>query len=385
LAAPEPIGVYVHWPFCLAKCPYCDFNSHVREAIDQAGWRAALLAELGHAASAEAPGRAVATVFFGGGTPSLMDPATVGAVLEGIAARFTLADDIEITLEANPTSVEAARFQGFRAAGVNRVSIGVQALDDDALRFLGRHHSAAEAARAVDLACATFPRASLDLIYARPGQTPAAWRAELQRALAFGTTHLSAYQLTIEPGTHFHSLARQGTLPTLDEDTATTLWETTQEVLAGAGLLAYEVSNHARAGDACRHNLIYWRTGDWIGLGPGAHGRIGAGAGRRTVVRARLPETWRALVAAHGHGTETTTVLDPDDVVDETLLMGLRLDEGIARDRFARATGRALDDVLPADRLAPLVAGGFLVADSAGVRATPRGRAVLNSVIARLV
>lgn len=385
MAAPDPIGVYVHWPFCLAKCPYCDFNSHVRAAIDQAGWRAALLAELDHAASKEASERAVATVFFGGGTPSLMDPAIVGAVLDTIAARFALADDVEVTLEANPTSVEAARFTGFRAAGVNRVSIGVQALDDDALRLLGRHHSASEAARAVDLACAIFPRASLDLIYARPGQTPDAWRAELARALAFGTTHVSAYQLTIEPGTHFHGLHRQGALPTLDEDVAITLWETTQDILAGAGFRAYEVSNHARPGEECRHNLIYWLAGDWIGLGPGAHGRIGEGAGRRAIVRARLPETWRALVAAHGHGTESTTVLDPDDAVEEALLMGLRLDEGIARDRFARATGRALDDALRADRLAPLVAGGFVVADAAGIRATARGRAVLNSVIAHLV
>ncbi|MEX2649102.1 MAG: radical SAM family heme chaperone HemW, partial [Alphaproteobacteria bacterium] len=283
-------GIYVHWPFCRSKCPYCDFNSHVRESIDEARWREGLLAELDHAAGAEAPGRTVGSVFFGGGTPSLMAPATVGAVLDRIAARFTVAADVEVTLEANPTSVEAANFAGYRAAGVNRASIGVQALDDVALVFLGRRHAAAEAIEAVGRAVASFPSASLDLIYARPGQTPAAWRAELGRALALGTEHVSAYQLTIEPGTRFHTLARLGELAAPDEDTATALWDVTQEVLERAGMPAYEVSNHARGGRECRHNLVYWRAGDWIGVGPGAHGRVGAGAIRPANARPRAPD-----------------------------------------------------------------------------------------------
>jgi oxygen-independent coproporphyrinogen-3 oxidase len=385
LAAEEPIGAYIHWPFCLSKCPYCDFNSHVRETIDEARWQSALMAEIDHAAVAEAPRRSVGSVFFGGGTPSLMAPATVGAVLDRLAQRFAMAADAEITLEANPTSVEAGRFRGYRAAGVNRVSVGVQALDDAALGFLGRHHSAAEAVRAVATAVAVFPRASLDLIYARPGQTAAAWRGELADALALGTEHVSVYQLTIEPGTKFHTLHRRGDLAVPDEDTASALWDVTQEVLDGAGLEAYEVSNHARPGAACRHNLVYWRAGEWIGLGPGAHGRLGAGATRRGTVRARAPETWLGLVETRGHGTETDQPIERDVTVAETLMMGMRLAEGIGRNRFAQATGCALDDVLRREILDPLVAGGFLVADAAGVRATPAGRAVLNAVLARLM
>ncbi len=378
------IGVYVHWPFCLAKCPYCDFNSHVRETIDEARWRAALLAEIDHAAT-EAPGATVATVFFGGGTPSLMAPATVAAVLDRLARRFAIAPDVEITLEANPTSVEAERFRGFRDAGVNRASIGVQALDDRALAFLGRHHSAAGAARAVGTALAVFPRASLDLIYGRPGHRPEDWRAELERALAFGTEHLSAYQLTIEPGTRFHALHQRGELELPDEATLFELWQTTQEVLAAAGLEAYEVSNHARPGAACRHNLIYWRSGTWLGLGPGAHGRIGAAPTRQSTRRARAPETWLGLVERRGHGIEDQATLGADEVVTEAVMMGLRLSEGLDAARFRQATARELADVLPGRRTAPLVAGGLLEADERGVRATAAGRAVLDAVIRRLL
>jgi oxygen-independent coproporphyrinogen-3 oxidase len=382
--AAAPLGIYVHWPFCRSKCPYCDFNSHVREAIDEDRWRAALLAELDHAARTEAPGRSVGSVFFGGGTPSLMAPSTVGALLERIGARFALRRDVEISLEANPTSVESRNFQGYRAAGVDRVSIGVQALDDAALAFLGRRHSSSEALKAIEQALARFPRASLDLIYARPGQTPRDWRAELGRALAIGTEHISLYQLTIEPGTRFHTLNRLGRIASPDEDAAWALWEVTQEATEGAGLPAYEVSNHARPGAECRHNLVYWRAGDWIGIGPGAHGRIGQGTARRAVARARAPEAWLKLVDAKGHGTVTDAALPASDIIDETLMMGLRLAEGIDRARFETTTGVALDDAVPPDRAAPLIEAGLIESDARGLRATPRGRAVLNAVLARL-
>ena len=265
-------GLYVHWPFCLSKCPYCDFNSHVRDGVDHGRWRAALLAELDHYGAATA-GRRLTSIFFGGGTPSLMDPGTVGAVIARAGLHWRPAGDIEITLEANPTSVEAERLADFRDAGVNRVSLGVQSLDDDALRFLGRGHSAAEALRAVDLAAGLFARTSFDLIYARPGQDVAAWQRELDRALAHAGDHLSVYQLTIEPGTAFHQAHRRGDLAVPSGDAAAALYEATQVALDAAGLPAYEISNHAAPGAACRHNLTYWRYGDYAGIGPGAHGR----------------------------------------------------------------------------------------------------------------
>jgi oxygen-independent coproporphyrinogen-3 oxidase len=282
----DAFAIYVHWPFCVAKCPYCDFNSHVRARVDEAGWRDALLAELDFEAG-RTRGRTVTSVFFGGGTPSLMAPETVGAVLERIAARWTLAPGAEVTLEANPNSAEAAKFRALAASGVNRVSIGVQALDDAALRFLGRAHDSGEARRAVAAAQAAFGRVSFDLIYARPGQTPAAWAAELDDALAMAGEHLSLYQLTIEPGTRFAQLAARGDLATPDAEAAAELWETTQERLARAGMPAYEVSNHARPGAESRHNLVYWRYQDHVGVGPGAHGRIGVDGRKRATRRAR--------------------------------------------------------------------------------------------------
>ncbi|MSP67291.1 MAG: coproporphyrinogen III oxidase [Alphaproteobacteria bacterium] len=384
VAEADGFGVYVHWPFCQSKCPYCDFNSHVRERIDQRRWRAALLAEIDHAAAAEAPGMRATSLFFGGGTPSLMAPETVAAVIERVRAHFATDGALEITLEANPTSVEAARLKAFRDAGVNRVSIGVQALDDASLRFLGREHGAAEAMAAVATARALFANVSLDLIYARPGQTVAAWEAELTSALRLGTDHLSAYQLTIERGTRFHTLHARGQIALPDADTAAALFEATDSVLGAAGLAAYEVSNHARPGLACRHNLTYWRSEPYVGVGPGAHGRTPGGS-RQATVRRRAPEAWLAAVEGCGHGTESVVPVAPEETVVEALMMGLRLAEGIDAARFQRLTGRTLAEAVAPGSLARLVAGGFLVADASGLRATPAGRRVLNAVLAELV
>ncbi len=377
-------GIYVHWPFCLQKCPYCDFNSHVREGVDEARWRAALLTEIDHAAG-EAPDRTVTSVFFGGGTPSLMGPATVAALIERLAERWPLDPDVEITLEANPTSVEARRFAGYRAAGVNRVSLGVQSLDDAALRFLGRGHSAAEARTAVATAHAHFERVSFDLIYARPGQTTAAWRAELGEALGLAGEHLSLYQLTIEPGTRFHNLARRGLLAVPDGDAAAALYDTTQEAMDAAGLPAYEISNHARPGAASRHNLTYWRSGDYVGIGPGAHGRVTDRGAALAVRRIRSPERWLAAVERGGVGTEECIAVAPDDRVAEVLMMGLRLTEGVPADRFRARTGRAIGEALEPARLAPLIEGGLLECDAAGLRATAAGRRVLDAVLGALL
>ena len=377
-------GVYVHWPFCLAKCPYCDFNSHVRERVDERRWRAALVAEIDHF-SALAPGRTVTSVFFGGGTASLMAPDTVAALIERVALRWPLAGDVEITLEANPTSVEAGRFAGYRAAGVNRVSLGVQSLDDDALRFLGRGHDAAEARAAVATARARFPRLSFDLIYARPGQTPAAWRAELAEAVGLAADHLSVYQLTIEPGTVFHARARRGALEVLGDDAAAALYDTTHEVLDAAGLPAYEISNHAAPGAWSRHNLTYWRSGDYVGVGPGAHGRVAAG--RRVVAtrQIRSPERWLAAVERRGHGGHESVRLGAGARAREALMMGLRLREGVPRARFRARTGRSLETALAPGRLGPLVDGGFIEFDAVGLRATAAGWRVLDAVLADLV
>ncbi len=377
-------GVYVHWPFCLAKCPYCDFNSHVRERVDERRWRAALVAEIDHFA-ALAPGRTVTSVFFGGGTPSLMSPDTVAALIERVARRWPLAGDVEITLEANPTSVEAGRFAGYRGGGVNRVSLGVQSLNDDALRFLGRGHDAAQARRAVETARATFPRLSFDLIYARPGQTPAAWRAELAEAVRLAADHLSVYQLTIEPGTAFHAEARRGALVVPGEDAAVALYDTTHEVLDAAGLPAYEISNHAAPGAGSRHNLTYWRGGDYVGVGPGAHGRLGAGAATLATRQIRSPERWLAAVERRGHGSQERTRLGAGERACEALMMGLRLREGVSRARFQARTGRRLETALAPERLGPLVDGGFLEVDAGGLRATPAGWRVLDSVLAALI
>ena len=382
-------GVYVHWPFCLSKCPYCDFNSHVREAVDHGRWRRALLTELDHYAQAT-PGRRVTSVFFGGGTPSLMAPETVAAVIARIAQRWDLAEDAEISLEANPTSVEAGRFAALRAAGVNRVSLGIQALDDDALRFLGRQHSAAEALSALEVARAQFARWSFDLIAARPGQSAAAWRAELGRALCEAPEHLSVYQLTIEVGTAFHGAWRRGELVLPGEDESVAIFETTREALDAAGLPAYEISNHARPGAECRHNLTYWRYGDYVGVGPGAHGRLtlagdDAPAEKVATRQHRAPEAWLEAVERNGHATRAHERLSPETRLAEMVMMGLRLDEGVSRAAFRRETGREPEQALDAARLRTLIEGGFLELDDVGLRATAEGRLRLDALLGHLL
>jgi putative oxygen-independent coproporphyrinogen III oxidase len=379
-----PLGVYVHWPFCKSKCPYCDFNSHVRDGVEQARWRAALLTELEHAAR-EAPGRRVETIFFGGGTPSLMAPETVGAVIARTRQLWDTAPDVEISLEANPTSVEADKFAALADAGVNRVSLGVQALDAEALAFLGRAHSTDEAIEAIATARRHFARYSFDLIYARPGQTAPAWRAELERALALAGEHLSLYQLTIERGTRFHAEHQRGAFQLPDEETAAQMFEQTQAVLASAGLPAYEISNHARPGAACRHNLIYWRYQDYVGVGPGAHGRFAEGDTKRATRRTSGPENWLAAVESEGHGTVETTVVTGQDRVEEALMMGLRLAEGIDRTLFASVAGADPVAALGEARLAPLVEAGFLSVDATHLKATPAGQQRLNAVLERLI
>ena len=377
-------GLYVHWPFCLSKCPYCDFNSHVRASVDQARWRGALIRELDHYA-AETAGRRLTSIFFGGGTPSLMPPETVAAVIERADRHWRLVDDIEITLEANPTSVEAGKFAGFRAAGVNRVSLGVQALNDADLRFLGRQHSAAEAKAAVEIARRAFLRYSFDLIYARPAQSPEAWRAELAEALDLAGDHLSVYQLTIEPETAFGAAHRRGELPVADEDTAASLFELTQDLLAEAGLPAYEISNHARPGAESRHNLTYWRYGDYVGIGPGAHGRITLSGDKLATRQHRAPEAWLAAVERSGHATQQRDPVGPQDRLAEMLMMGLRTTDGVRRARLIAETGHAIEETLDPKRLERLIAGGFLVIDDDGLRATAAGRQRLNAVLSDLL
>jgi putative oxygen-independent coproporphyrinogen III oxidase len=381
---PVPLALYIHWPFCKSKCPYCDFNSHVRERIDEARWRAALIAELDHWAPA-LEGREVQSIFFGGGTPSLMAPATAAALIERAARHWAFAPDMEITLEANPTSVEASRFAELREAGVNRVSLGVQALDDRALKFLGRGHNAGEARDAVALAARLFPRFSFDLIYARPDQTLAAWRDELGAALAMAGDHLSLYQLTIEPGTAFATAFARGDFRLPDDETQAALYEATQERLGAAGLPAYEISNHARPGQECRHNLVYWRYQDYLGIGPGAHGRLTVAGEKRALKSFRAPETWLNAVARDGRGTEESLVLAADERRDEMLMMGLRLGEGIARAAFHAETGSEIETMLDPARVARLSDSGFLILDEAGLRATEAGRQRLNAVLAELL
>ena len=374
-------GVYVHWPFCASKCPYCDFNSHVRhDPPDEARYVAAFKAELDHMA-ALAPGRTVDTIFFGGGTPSLMKPETVGAILDHIGAKWPVASDVEVTLEANPTSVEAGRFRGYRAAGVNRVSLGIQSLNDADLKALGRLHDVAQAKAAIELARSTFPRISFDLIYARPHQSVAAWRAELAEALALAADHLSVYQLTIEEDTRFADLYRIGKLDVPGEDLAADLYEATQEVLGAAGMPAYEISNHAAPGAECRHNLVYWRYGEYVGVGPGAHGRLLLADGRHATAIEKIPERWLSAVSARGHGMVADEVLTPDEQADEYLLMGLRLKDGIELARYEALSGRTLD---PA-RLSALVEHAMVELTADGrVRATPGGFSVLDAVVADL-
>ncbi|MBL0897090.1 MAG: coproporphyrinogen III oxidase [Reyranella sp.] len=379
-----PLGVYVHWPFCKSKCPYCDFNSHVRDGVEQTRWRRALLTELEHAAR-EAPGRRVETMFFGGGTPSLMEPETAAALIARTRQLWDVVPDPEITLEANPTSVETDRFAALADAGVNRVSLGVQALEPAALAFLGREHSVDEALAAIETARARFARHSFDLIYARPGQTPEAWADELERALALAGEHLSLYQLTIERGTGFFTQHARGAFALPLEDDSAAMFEHTQARLASAGLPAYEISNHARPGAACRHNLIYWRYQDYVGIGPGAHGRFATGAAKTATRRASGPEAWLGAVERDGHGTAETSLIEGQDLVDEALMMGLRLADGIDRATFASVTGVDPVAALGEARLAPLVDAGFLDVDARHIGATSAGRQRLNALLERLI
>jgi len=434
------LAVYVHWPYCAQKCPYCDFNSHVREKVDDTRWANAIARELAYVGSLDFPppftgevssraaarrrgeqvtelvapplapppngtvaqrvvdrtiwwrgtppvngGRtiprtpSVTSIFFGGGTPSLASGRAVGAVIDAVAAQWTIAPDAEITLEANPNSAEQARFRDYRAAGVNRVSIGVQALDDGALKSLGRLHDCAEARRAVALALEIFPRASFDLIYARPGQTTDEWKHELRDALAFGTEHLSLYQLTIEPGTAYATLARQGKLTIPNDDAAAALYEVTQELCEAAGLPAYEISNHSRDGAQSRHNLNYWRYGDYVGVGPGAHGRLTVDGARVATQSERLPEHWLERVERDGHAL-TLTAISPDDAARENLLMALRLSEGLDPAAYEMRWNVSLDR----DAVTDLRAQGLLASSTSRIAATPKGRLVLNAVIERL-
>ena len=378
------MALYVHWPFCKSKCPYCDFNSHVRASIDEARWRSALLRDLEHYA-ALTRGREITSIFFGGGTPSLMSAETVGAIIERASTLWTFEPGIEITLEGNPTSVEAGHYRDFRSAGINRVSLGVQALDDAALKFLGREHDAKEALSALDIARQTFDRFSFDLIYARPDQTVAAWERELDRAVALAGEHLSVYQLTIEAGTAFAPAHARGDFILPDEETQATLYEVTQRHLEAAGLPAYEISNHARPGAECRHNLVYWRYGDYVGVGPGAHGRLTLDNGRVATRQHRAPETWLDAVERTGHGGEVPTVLTPDEQRDELIMMGLRLAKGIPRERFRERLGLDVEAALDPARIAPLVEAGFLALDDERLAATADGRQRLNAVLASLL
>lgn len=374
-------GIYVHWPFCAAKCPYCDFNSHVRNQIDTALWTSALVTEIERAA-AEVPGRRVESVFFGGGTPSLMPPDTVGAVISAIDRGWGIAEDVEITLEANPTSVEAERFRGFRDAGVNRLSMGIQSLHDVDLRALGRRHTAAEALKAFDIARTSFTRVSFDLIYARQRQTVADWESELRMALDLAVDHLSLYQLTIEPGTRFGELAARGNLRDLPTDgNAAEMYAITQDICRDAGMPAYEVSNHARKGAESRHNLVYWRYGDYLGIGPGAHGRVTLGPTRWATEAVRLPEAYLDAINTSGTGIILREPVEPADQAVEMLMMGLRLAEGVDAGRYAALAGKPL----PADRLGELCDLGLLRPIDGRVIATPDGRRLLNAVLRRLL
>jgi putative oxygen-independent coproporphyrinogen III oxidase len=377
----EPdFGIYVHWPFCKAKCPYCDFNSHVRHVdVDTMSFARGLVSELRWFAQST-KGRNVTSIFFGGGTPSLMPPAAVAAVLDEIAKLWPVSENVEVTMEANPTSVEAENFRGYRSAGVNRVSVGVQALNEADLKALGRQHSPDEALAAFRLAAKIFPRVSFDMIYARPRQTTVQWKEELTRALGEQQGHMSLYQLTIEPGTAYFDLHAKGSLVVPDEDRATDMFELTQELTEMAGLNAYEVSNHAREGQESRHNLLYWRYGEYVGVGPGAHARIADGENRRAIVMEKYPETWRKNVTENGHGIVEDTIVAPKDQASEYLIMGLRISEGIDLARYEKLNGMAMD----ANKIAGLKSLGLIKREGQQLKATLQGRRLLNALITEL-
>ncbi len=380
----QDLALYIHWPFCLSKCPYCDFNSHVREHIPQTRIAAALRAELAHEA-ARLGDRRLTSIFFGGGTPSLLDPENVAALIADAAKHFSLADDIEITLEANPTSIEAGRFAGYAAAGVNRVSIGVQSFDEAALKFLGREHSASQAIAAIELARKIFPRLSFDLIYARPNQTEQNWRAELNQALTLAADHLSLYQLTIEPGTKFATQYARGDFTLPNDDTQARLYEATAEEAGKFGLAPYEISNYARPGGESRHNLAYWRYADYAGIGPGAHGRLTLNGAKFATQKHRAPEPWADFVEASGTGETVTEQISAADQAREALLMGLRLAEGIASETFQSRTGVNLADALEPAILTQAIEAGYLTQTQTRLTATPEGAKRLDALLPALV
>ena len=377
---PPPIALYIHWPFCLAKCPYCDFNSHVRAAVEPRHWRDALLRDMAHEAAVTGP-RTISSIFFGGGTPSLMPPSLVADLIDEAARLWVLSEDCEITLEANPSSVETGNFAALAQTGVNRVSLGVQSFHDEVLRRLGRLHDADEARAAIEVAQANFARVSFDLIYARPEQTEAAWEAELRDALTFGTDHLSLYQLTIEPGTRFATDVRRGVLKPLDDDAAATLYDLTAAITTDAGLPPYEISNHARPGSESRHNLTYWRYGDYVGIGPGAHGRRGGVATERH----RKPENYLAAVDAKGDGISLERPLPPRESAEEAVMMGLRLAEGIDPVALAARFGMSVDSLIDGERVALYERQGLLRRDGARLMVTKSGMPLLDALLGELI
>jgi len=380
----KPLGLYIHWPFCLSKCPYCDFNSHVRETIDQTRWKAALVSELERVAQDQSH-KSLVSIFFGGGTPSLMDPDVVGTLLEKANSLFSIDENLEVTLEANPNTVESERFKAFSQAGVNRLSLGVQSLDDKVLSFLGRRHSAKEAVKALEIAKTYFPRFSFDLIYARPHQTRESWKAELSEALAYGTEHLSLYQLTIEPQTSFATRLARGEKMTLEEGPAAALYELTDEMMIEAGLPAYEVSNYAAPSEECRHNLLYWNFEDYIGIGPGAHGRVTQEGTKSATSCYKVPEKWLKAVESRGDGLESSQALSPVERLQEVTLMGLRLIKGLEIKRLEEETGLGVDQAYSSEALSLLIKEGLLKRTPTHLIPTFEGRLRLNGLIAYLL
>lgn len=380
----EGLAIYIHWPFCLSKCPYCDFNTYVRNDIDHDQWKSALLKDLDHWQSL-APARKITSIFFGGGTPSLMSPSVVSALIDRVALHWKIESNVEITIEANPTSTEVGRLTDFRAAGVNRVSLGIQALNDRALLFLGRNHNARDAIDAIRLASSVFDRFSFDLIYSRPEQTLSGWREELEQALSLTNNHLSIYQLTIEPGTVFNARKRRGKLKSLGEDQAIALYEETQLVMSKAGLPAYEISNHAVPGDECQHNLTYWRYGDYAGIGPGAHSRITSTNLKYAYNEIRGPQSWLHSIGERGHGILNVRRLGNVERFEEMMMMGLRLNEPLPFTRIEREAQKHFEQAVNVDQLKGLVDGGFLKVDDWSLSSTLSGRQRLDSVLARLL
>jgi putative oxygen-independent coproporphyrinogen III oxidase len=386
----KPLSLYIHWPFCLSKCPYCDFNSHVRDRIAYADWERAYLKEIDYfytllCDSQDRPQHIIKTIFFGGGTPSLMPPKLVASILSKIKDLWEVDSDLEITLEANPTSVEIEKFKALREAGVNRVSIGVQSFDQEALTFLGREHGADQAKRAIKAARDIFPRYSFDLIYARPGQGLDAWKEELEEALVFKPSHLSLYQLTIEKGTAFYTAYQAGRFMMPSDDEAAVLYDYTLERLRAEGLHRYEISNYAKAGEESKHNLVYWRYDDYLGIGPGAHGRITLGGQKYALHNHRAPEIYLEKITKEGFAHKGKIDLDQNEIFTEMLMMGLRLKEGVLKSAFAAKTGKAFENWIDQKKLASLCAGGLMVQDDTSIKCTDQGLLLLNSVIAEFI